>query len=99
MSDFIDDEDIIGVYVKQIAKLNNDKQLLKKQIKNLEAKLQTKEKLPIPKSVIKQIVHLEALIQRLQNDLKYYKRFVPKQVIINKEKDNNPTRIGGVPKG
>jgi hypothetical protein len=42
---------------------------------------------------------MEAIIQTLQNDLKYYKRFVPKQVIINKEKENNPTRSGSVPKG
>jgi Tfp pilus assembly protein PilN len=99
MSDFIDDEDIIGVYVKQIAKLNDENKLLRKEVQSLNTEIQAKDKLPLPKSVVKQIVQMEAIIQTLQNDLKYYKRFVPKQVIINREKDNNPTRRGGVPKG
>jgi hypothetical protein len=41
---------------------------------------------------------MEALIRKLQEDIIYYKRFVPKQVIINKEGKEQPTRRGGIPK-
>jgi succinylglutamate desuccinylase len=99
MSDYIiENDDVVGVYAKQIAKLDDTNKELRERIRTLEQEIESRDQLPIPKSIVKQIVQMEALIRKLQEDIIYYKRFVPKQVIINKEGKEQPTRRGGIPK-
>ena len=71
---------------------------LKAENKKLKSELESKDSLPIPKTIVRQIVEMEAVIRKQQSDIEYYKKYVPVQIIINKEQKEKPTRRGGVPK-
>ena len=99
MSDFCDDE-ILTTYAeqtqKQIIDLNRTIVALSTKIAVLEKNLAEKERLPVPRTVINQVLEMERKIRKLEDDLKYYKNFVPTQVIINRENKEKPTRKGGL---
>jgi len=101
MSDY-DADEIIEIYTKntegQITQLNKIIIALKTRIDYLEKELEEKEKIPVPKSVIKQILELEQKNRTLQEEINYYLPHVPKQVIINRTNKTKPTRKGGIPK-
>jgi len=71
---------------------------LKAENKKLKNELQSRDSLPIPKTIVRQIVEMEAVIRKQQSDIEYYKKYVPVQIIINKEQKEKPTRRGGIPR-
>jgi hypothetical protein len=71
---------------------------LKEENKDLKQELEAQRKLPVPKNVIRQFLEMQGIIQKLESDIKYYKKYVPVQIIINKENKEKPTRRGGIPK-
>jgi hypothetical protein len=99
MSDYSDHE-ILTTYAeqteKQIIDLNRMIVALRTRISMLEKELDEKNRIPVPRTVIDQIVEMERKIRKLDDDLKYYKKFVPTQVIINRENKDKPTRKGGL---
>jgi hypothetical protein len=70
----------------------------KKRIIELEKSLNELSKIPVPPTVLEQIIQMEAMIRKLNNDVDYYKKHVPAQIIINRENKKKPTRSGGIPK-
>jgi hypothetical protein len=95
MSYYNDENDSEHVLVVELTKTVAR---LKEENKTLKQELEARNKLPIPKSVVKQFLEMQAIIQRLESDLTYYKKYVPVQIIINKENERKPTRNGGIPK-
>ena len=98
MSDYFDHEIIETGLEKQIIELNKTIIILRSRVEELEQELKARDKLPLPKSIVQQIVELESIIRKQQDDIKYYKKYVPVQVIINKENKDKPTRKGGIPR-
>ena len=100
MSDYTDAEEIKEIYAKhtdqQIIELNKTIVALRTKISYLEKRIEEYEKVPVPRPIVEQIVHLEAKNKKLEKDIEYYKKFVPVQVIINKENKEQPTRRGGL---
>ena len=104
--DYANAEEVIAIYKneqeKQLSELNKLIVSLRTKVAYLEKELVTereeREKIPLPKSVIQQVVELELKNQKLEQEIAYWKRFVPKHVIINKENKEKPTRRGGIPK-
>ena len=92
MSDFIDAETLSVGTEKQLIELNKMIVSLRTRISELENELNARDRLPLPKSVIQQIVELEAIVRKQQDDLKYYKNYVPQVVIESRENKNKPTR-------
>tara|TARA_S200002703_G_C3768734_1_gene236669 strand:- start:681 stop:1013 length:333 start_codon:yes stop_codon:yes gene_type:complete len=90
---------------KQILELNElvvtlqkENMELKSAIEDISKHVSDLEEIPVPPSVIKQVLYLEAKISKLENDIKYYKKFVGKDVIINRvNKITEPVRSGGIP--
>jgi hypothetical protein len=88
--------------------MNNDENLvieLSRAVSNLKAEntdlkqqLSAAEKIPVPRTIIKQIFGMEATLRKLIDDVNYYKRHVTKDIIINRNNKNKPTRRGGIPK-
>lgn len=101
MSEWQDNE-ILTTYAhqteQQIIDLNRTIVALRSRVALLEQELQQRDQIPVPKSVVNQIVQQEAKIRKLEGDIKYYKKHVPTQVIINRENKEKPTRSGGIPK-
>jgi predicted RNase H-like nuclease (RuvC/YqgF family) len=71
---------------------------LKEENKDLRQQLEAHKKLPVPKTVVKQFLELQAIIQRLESDVAHYKRYVPIQERLNREQKQKSTRRGGIPK-
>jgi predicted RNase H-like nuclease (RuvC/YqgF family) len=71
---------------------------LKEENKTLKQELEARNKLPIPKHIVRQFLEMQGIIQKLESDLKYYKKHVPIQIVINRENKEKPTRRGGIPK-
>lgn len=105
MSDW-QEQEVIDTYIqtqnKNIAELHGTISMLETKIKLLEKTLEEerkdREELPIPKTFIKNTQELRQKVEKLENDLAYYKRHVPTNVIINRENKEKPTRRGGIPK-
>lgn len=99
MSDYSEHE-ILSTYAeqteKQIIDLNRTIVALRTRIAVLEKELDERNRVPVPRTVVEQIVEMERKIRKLQDDLTYYKKFVPTQVIINRENKDKPTRKGGL---
>ena len=99
MSDYSEHE-ILTTYAeqteKQIIDLNRTIVALRTRVAMLEKELEERNRIPVPRTVIDQIVEMERKIRKLDDDLKYYKKFVPTQVIINRENKDKPTRKGGL---
>lgn len=102
MNEWKDAEEILHLYdqqtERQIIELNKIIVGLRAKIYYLEQQLEEAERVPVPKSVIRQIVELEHKIRKQEKDIDYYKKFVAPQVIINKESKEKPTRRGGIPR-
>ena len=99
MSDYSEQE-ILSTYAeqteKQIIDLNRTIVALRTRVAVLEKELEERNRIPVPRTVVEQIVDMERKIRKLEDDLKYYKNHVPTQVIINRENKNKPTRKGGL---
>jgi rRNA-processing protein FCF1 len=80
----------------QISDLNTIIIAYRTRVSLLEKQLEEREKVPVPQTVIKQIAELEVRNRKLLEELEYYKKFVPVQVIINRENKKQPTRRGGI---
>ena len=100
MADYIDNAQIERE--KELLILNEELLLLKKENFDLKnALIETRkglkdlEQIPVPPSVIRQVVQLEAENRKLKDDLDYYKKHVDKRVMINRE-NAQPVRKGGV---
>jgi len=98
MSDYLDHEITTVGVERQLVELNKTIVALRGQIAELENELSARDKIPVPRSVVQQIMEMEAIIRRQHADLEYYKKYVPVQVIINKENKEKPTRKGGIPR-
>ena len=101
MSDW-NDHEVLTTYAQQteqqIIDLNRTIVALRSKIALLEKELEERNKIPVPRTVVDQIVQQEAKIRKLEDDLKYYKNHVNPQIIINRENKAKPTRSGGIPK-
>lgn len=101
MSDY-DDHEILNTYAsqteQQIIDLNRTIVALRSKIAILEKELQERDKIPIPRLVRQQFIEQEAKLRKLEDDLKYYKKHVAPQVIINRENKEKSVRRGGIPK-
>lgn len=100
MTDFLDDD--IKTQ-KKILELNEEVFRLRKE--NLDLKnalietrkgLKDLEEIPVPPSVIQQVIQLEAENRKLKDDLGYYKKHVERHVVINRENKAQPVRKGGI---
>jgi predicted RNase H-like nuclease (RuvC/YqgF family) len=93
MSYYNDDDShaLVVELTKTVARLKEENRALKQE-------LEARNKLPIPKSVVKQFLELQGIIQKYESDLDYYKKHVAKEIIINRINREKPTRRGGIPK-
>lgn len=96
------DNEILTTYAeqteKQIIDLNRTIVALRSRIALLEQELEERNRIPVPRLVQQQFVEQEAKIRKLEDDLKFYKKHVNPQIIINRENKAKPTRSGGIPK-
>ena len=103
MKDF-DDAELLNLYSKQSEQEIED---LKKLVVVLRAKIasteeqlrlerESREKIPLPKTVVRQIIELEQKVRSLTEDVAYLEKYVPEEVIINRKskKVNMPSRKG-----
>ena len=105
--DYYDSEEVYEIYnqqtTNQISELNQVIVALKTKIAFLEKRVDELQKenaaLPVPRTVVQQILEIEHQNRSLKKDLEYYKKHVPVQIIINKENREKPTRSGGISKG
>jgi len=100
MSDYNKETDMVEVYAtaKQIEELNKIIIDLRKQIVYLESQVDGYEKVPMPRTVVDQIIQLKSENEKLRDDIKFYQKHVSPSVIINRENKKKPTRRGGIPK-
>ena len=89
MSDYVNDA--VG-YAKLVVELQTKVQQQDKIIRDLHGQIEIQNQIKLPLSVVKQVTQLESKIDKLENDLKYYKRFVPQQVIEERENKGKSTR-------
>lgn len=101
MTDYLNDAEIERE--KELLRLNEELFLLRKENFDLKnALIETRkglkdlEKIPVPPSVIQQVIQLEAENRKLKDDLGYYKKHVQKHVVINRENKAQPVRTGGI---
>lgn len=106
MSDFEDAEEIkeqtLEIFKretqKQLIDLNNIIVAYRTRVSILEKELQEAKNIPIPKTIVEQVIGLERQIKKLNEEIEYYKKYVPVQIIINRENFKKPTRQGGLKK-
>jgi hypothetical protein len=100
MSEYVDAEEVKSLFdeqrEKQIQDLNQVIIAFRTRVALLEKEIEERDKLPVPKTVLYQVLELENKIKKLEEDVAYYKRYVPVAVIINREKQTIPTRRGGL---
>jgi len=101
MSDWQDNE-ILTTYSQQteqqIIDLNRTIVALRSKVALLERELEERNKIPVPRLVQQQFIEQETKIRKLEEELKFYKKHVSPQIIINRENKSKPTRRGGIPK-
>ncbi len=100
MSEYSDAEEVFGLYTKesenQLVEYNKMIIALRTKVTFLEKQIEEQNKIPVPRTVINQIIELEATNRKLQDDIKYYLKFVPQNVQEKRRKDKAPTRKGGL---
>ena len=100
MSGYIDAEEVKQIYEeqreKQIQELNQVIVALRTRVAMLEKEIEMRDKIPVPKTILYQAIEQENKIRKLEQELEYYKKYVPTQIIINREKQSLPTRKGGL---
>ena len=89
MSDY--SNDAVG-YAKLVVDLESKVRQQEKEIKELKGALQIQSQMKIPITVVKQVAGLETKIDKLQNDIKYYRKFATQQQIEQWENKKKPTR-------
>ena len=89
MSDYLDD---VGNYAKLVVELQKKVRQQEQEIKDLKGALQIQSQMKIPLTVVKQVAGLETKIDKLQNDIKYYRKFATQQQIEQWENKKKPTR-------
>jgi len=100
----VTDERLLESYSKQteseIAELNKIIVALRSKIvmltEALEGERARSELIPVPPSVISQVASMHEVINKKQEEIDYYKKYVSDSVIINKERIVPPTRKGGL---
>lgn len=98
----MNDENLLESYSKQaeseIAELNKTIVALRSKIiiltEALEGERARSEAIPVPPSVISQVASLQDTINKKQEEIDYYKKYVSESVIINKERKVPPVRKG-----
>lgn len=101
MSDsFKDSEEVFDVYFsqynEQVKELNRQIVALKTRNALLQEEIDEFNRLPVPNYIQKEMQKLVNENKKLQEDVKYYKKYVPVQKIINREEKKKPTRSGGL---
>lgn len=91
MSDY--EQDAIG-YAKLVVDLQNRVKEQAIQIKNLKGMVEIQNQMKVPVSVIKQVADQEQTIEKLRSDLKYYKKFLPHNVVEEREGKKKPSTRG-----
>ena len=93
-------EEVFGLYTKesenQLVEYNKMIIALRTKVTFLEKQIEEQNKIPIPRTVINQMIELEQKNRKLQDDIKYYMTFVPENVKAKRRKDKEPTRKGGL---
>ena len=89
MSDYV--SDTVG-YARLVVDLESKVRQQEKEIKELKGALQIQSQMKIPLTIVKQVAEQQRQIDKLNDDIKYYKRFVPHNVIEEREKKSKPTR-------
>lgn len=92
MKDF-NDAELLNIYSqeseKEIAQLTKINAALRTKIGVLEEELRqerlSREQIPLPKSVIKQIVELEKRVRELSEEVTFLEKYVPEEVLINRK--------------
>jgi predicted nucleic acid-binding Zn-ribbon protein len=91
MSEYYDDGEVLKLYSEQTEKELADMRdlivRLRAKITLLENTLQKeredRNRLPLPKSVVAQIIELEKNVRNLTSENEYLRKYVPEEVIIN----------------
>lgn len=100
MSDYTDAENILTEYTKaseeQINELNKVILALRTKISILEKEIKEQENIPVPRTVIHQVLELEMKNRKLQEDLNFYMPHIPENVKAKRRKEKEPTRKGGL---
>lgn len=100
MENYKQAENILTEYTKQseeqINLLNKVVLALRTKISMLEKELKENENIPVPRTVINQILELEMKNRKMKDDLNYYLNFVPENVKEKRTNQTKPTRSGGL---
>lgn len=86
-------EEMTANSVPPHAKFKLDK--LQKENKDLKSALKDAQNTPVSSYFEKEFRKVLKQKEQLEEDLEYYKKKVPVQIVINREKKTNPTRGGG----
>jgi hypothetical protein len=85
---------------KEITLLNKTIIALRTKVGVLEEELkrerESREQIPLPKSIIKQILELEKKVKDLDEEVSFLQKYVPEEVLINRKSKNVnlPSRKG-----
>jgi hypothetical protein len=97
---YTDAEEVFGLYTKesenQIVEYNKMIIALRTKITFLEKQIEEQNKIPVPRTVINQIIELEQKNRKLQDDLNFYSPHIPENVKAKRNKQKAPTRKGGL---
>ena len=80
------------------AHISREMDRLKDINKGLKQELKERESVDVPRYYEIEFKKLMNEIERLKEDVAYYKSKVPVQVVINRENKQKPTRKGGIPR-
>jgi hypothetical protein len=87
------EQEVIDAYIQNqtstIAELHNTIGMLQTKVTLLEQQLkkerQEREELPVPKTFINRVRKLQEENEKMARDLEYFEKYLPEEVIINKE--------------
>ena len=100
MNEFKDAEEVFGLYTQQsenqFVEYNKMIIALRTKVTFLEKQIAENEKIPVPRTIINQILELEMKNRKLQDDLKFYSPHIPENVKAKRNKQKAPTRKGGL---
>ncbi len=90
MSEYTKAENIL------IVELNKVIVELRSKVNILERELERLDNIPVPRTVINQVIALEHNRRKLQDDLNFYMPHIPENVKAKRNKHKAPTRKGGL---
>ena len=100
MSNFEQAENILTEYTKQseeqIIELNKVILALRTKISMLEKEIKEQENIPVPRTVINQVLELEMMNRKLQEELNFYMPHIPENAKAKRRNETKPTRKGGL---